>query len=892
MAEDITRIIEVDTSASVKTVRELQEEVAALNKDLQSLKEGTTEYAAAQQQAAQKQQQLSAAFEISRESAEDMAVSAERLAGIAAEDQKAIAGVVEAMRAMGDAGTGANGVLQDSADTLGVVTESVRQQTAAVSELEQQQNAFIQQAVQEAGILSDVSNQRKALNKAISDGTISEEDAVRMKEQLLKVETTYKASLSETQATLKATTKQMQAAAGSYDQMSQQLGQLRNAYRQMSKAARESTEGKAVIGKIQNLDKELKNIDASMGNFQRNVGNYNESLGGLGKAFAALKGSISMIGVAVGVAVGVFKSLKGTIDSTQTTGDAWSVAVVGWNSAWDVFKKSLASGTFENLTSRILEARDAGEQLAMVLDSVFERTNSINIQAAQMSETNAQLYVDMQDVNKSYEERTAAGEKYLENVTNIKNQEIEVAKEVRDAQLESLFTVTNTRRFASNEAREAAKQAFADGIKTYNINEKLITLANDYTTALNQQSQAQKSLSTSATTALLNSQIGSAASEKAADAFKKLQKVAGDSTQAVIDFVKQYNLSNDADVKGYVDSEVAYNKMLGDRLSQNRRVYNTINSIRKKQSDEDQKVADDTAKAANKATEEEQKRAKAIADANREIERRIELMNAELGTGTEEGDVALEQEKYRQELEAFNTMVMEKGITEANAMAYREALVAEHEARIADIRQTYRDAEFDALITELDKEMAAEFKSGQQILAQEKKNSAEKERIEKLKRDTTLNVASSTLSSLSTILGQETAAGKAAAVASATIDTYKAANSAYAALAGIPFVGPGLGVAAAAAAIVAGVANVKQILSTSTDGVGASVANSSASPATPAIVTPPAVIQEVPIVRSLTGASEEERLNQMASDQRVYLVYSDVEQAGQQVRVQQSETSF
>ena len=51
-------------------------------------------------------------------------------------------------------------------------------------------------------------------------------------------------------------------------------------------------------------------------------------------------------------------------------------------------------------------------------------------------------------------------------------------------------------------------------------------------------------------------------------------------------------------------------------------------------------------------------------------------------------------------------------------------------------------------------------------------------------------------------------------------------------------------------------------------------------------------MQEVETVRSLTGASEEERLNQMASDQRVYLVYSDVEQAGRRVQVQQSETSF
>lgn len=53
--------------------------------------------------------------------------------------------------------------------------------------------------------------------------------------------------------------------------------------------------------------------------------------------------------------------------------------------------------------------------------------------------------------------------------------------------------------------------------------------------------------------------------------------------------------------------------------------------------------------------------------------------------------------------------------------------------------------------------------------------------------------------------------GKAAAIAQAIVQTYTAANSAYAAMASIPYIGPALGAAAAAAAIVAGMANVKAI---------------------------------------------------------------------------------
>jgi hypothetical protein len=56
---------------------------------------------------------------------------------------------------------------------------------------------------------------------------------------------------------------------------------------------------------------------------------------------------------------------------------------------------------------------------------------------------------------------------------------------------------------------------------------------------------------------------------------------------------------------------------------------------------------------------------------------------------------------------------------------------------------------------------------------------------------------------------------KVFASAAALIDTYKAANAAYAAMAGIPYVGPFLGVAAAAAAVAAGLANVAAINSAS-----------------------------------------------------------------------------
>lgn len=70
---------------------------------------------------------------------------------------------------------------------------------------------------------------------------------------------------------------------------------------------------------------------------------------------------------------------------------------------------------------------------------------------------------------------------------------------------------------------------------------------------------------------------------------------------------------------------------------------------------------------------------------------------------------------------------------------------------------------------------------------------------------------------------------KTAAIAQATMKTYESATSAYASLAGIPYVGPVLGAAAAGAAVAAGLANVSQIKSAGSFATGGIVGGTSTS---------------------------------------------------------------
>jgi len=88
-------------------------------------------------------------------------------------------------------------------------------------------------------------------------------------------------------------------------------------------------------------------------------------------------------------------------------------------------------------------------------------------------------------------------------------------------------------------------------------------------------------------------------------------------------------------------------------------------------------------------------------------------------------------------------------------------------------------------------------------------------------REDALTATASTLGQIADLFGQQTAAGKAAAIAEATIQTYLSAQKAYQSTVGIPVVGPVLAPINAGLAIAAGIKNIKAITAVKTpDGGG------------------------------------------------------------------------
>ena len=125
-------------------------------------------------------------------------------------------------------------------------------------------------------------------------------------------------------------------------------------------------------------------------------------------------------------------------------------------------------------------------------------------------------------------------------------------------------------------------------------------------------------------------------------------------------------------------------------------------------------------------------------------------------------------------------------------------------------------------------------------------------------------------------------------IAAATVDTISGAIGAFMQASETipPPYGQIVGAITAAAVTASGIAEIAKLKSTKVSGTSS---QSSVSP--PAIVTPPTLTTEVANVRSVTSATEEDRLNQI-SNQRVYILSSDIEASQNQIRTQVAESSF
>ena len=238
--------------------------------------------------------------------------------------------------------------------------------------------------------------------------------------------------------------------------------------------------------------------------------------------------------------------------------------------------------------------------------------------------------------------------------------------------------------------------------------------------------------------------------------------------------------------------------------------------------------------ASKEATITERERLKFIQDA---IKVEEELLKIELEAATERARISQEQldlgDSTRKEIEEnailqarvieVETASLKRRRTLASELKTVELKAAKEKLDISEQEMLAAAKAFDneiklervksATINEIRDEDVEKQKGRAEVLNTIARDQGEVDiEIARLVSDTKFAVAQNIAGSLARLFGQQTAIGKAAAVAEATINTYRSAVAAYAAVAGIPGVGPIWAPLAAGAATTFGLANVRKIL--------------------------------------------------------------------------------
>jgi chromosome segregation ATPase len=248
-------------------------------------------------------------------------------------------------------------------------------------------------------------------------------------------------------------------------------------------------------------------------------------------------------------------------------------------------------------------------------------------------------------------------------------------------------------------------------------------------------------------------------------------------------------------------------------------------------------------------------------------------------------------EKEEKERIASSRRMIAAFVEEANTDVELQQLREMGYAQRATMDQAYTDS----LSAQIDERM----KKKQEELEEEKRALAEQKRLKEERTALAIDFAAGVADLAGSIAeiyeangeADEKSAKKAKAlrVAESIINTISGAVAAFTGtIKSVPGpVGIALAAVNSAAVLAAGYANVRKIQQQK---VGSGGGDGGAS--IPAIATAPATPASIQQVRTITGATEEQRLNAMAGDQRVYLVYSDVEAAARSQRVKVQETSW
>lgn len=625
------------------------------------------------------------------------------------------------------------------------------------------------------------------LNKSFADGAISEKAYQEATASLNTEVMANNKAISDNNNSIKANISIVQNQANSINDMRAKLALVTKEWSKLSEKELQNTDlGKELSARKRQLTEDLKRLEAATGDTRRNVGNYTDSI-----LKAASSTQMATTGVA-GLAGGMAGSING-IKAFNATLAANPIGAI-------VMAAMLLIQWIEKLASRSSAGGNEMQSAFAPIITIFDRI--------------------LDAVGKFFTF-------WFKGIAVVINGAIRLA--------DALGLVSaETKRLADEAARLKKEERDIYNTET----ERIVQLQR-----LRTEQEAQK--------AILADQTKSAeerkkAGEEALRLMKQEEDITVSLAQRKYDLIKSQNAlsdSTDEDLRKEAEALAAVEKARTDAAAKRKEIFGQITGFEKQLRDKALAESKAAAQASAKAYEEAQARKKQAAEElyNKQIQRLNDIMAAELlnnrriiaeGQSNSEieqahfekmqqlkSDLLSKQlEEGKLTLDAYNlaTEEMEVERLERIATLNAEARAKEQEVQLAnaqamaELQEANITSEFEIKQYQLDQKLAMEIANAEKIGADtrliELKYSKMREKIAKEEANAKLAMAGDLAGQLSSLLGEETAAGKAVAITQATINTYLGATKALAQ-------GGFFGIAQAAVVIATGLAQVGKIIS-------------------------------------------------------------------------------
>lgn len=762
-----------------------------------------------------------------------------------------------------------------------------------------------------------------------------------------------KDAMYATSGSMEDLTKAATGTSESYNSLVHRMAALKAELRSTDVATEEGKQRfKELAGQINEVNDKLKAMDELQGNFQRNVGNYpgsvghpfEEAFGKMSEASGQLEGSLNSVNevlkrtgqsggvlskIITGISTaakflssgkGIMAAVKGIRSFTSaqksaqvaTEGETTAlqgeaVAMTTATSATNKFKIALMSTGIGALIVLLGEVTAHAEELIETIGGVDEATKK------SLEDTKREIdsmTKSLQDQVEMHKARGATAEESL-------NMELDMLLKLKDAYGDYTAAVIEQEGLSSEAAQEAwekeketreelnnqllsakyAMEGFISAAETSKAQAGMTDLEKKIDNVHRTTKAYRKTLDTLFTQGIIGvkefqsylQRLRGAETQMIDDATKNANRAAAAAGKAARDEAKKIAK---AAADAYKSEEELLTEKYNEDLSKLKKYHLDTTDLTRKYNDDLAAIREKREQAEKKAEEERQAAEKKRLDE--------EAKNARM----QETALLKQQNDYSNHLKAVSNATIDDA--EERAEKEYEIQKKSNEDRIELLKQfselalARSDKEaylnYQQEIADLDLQIEENaLKEKQRIRQKDVKDAKDKA---KQRKDVLQAVASATSDILGSIADayesdEENAEKnakkiKALRIASAVIDTISGAIGAY--MQSVETIPPPYGIITgaiqAAAVTAAGIAQIAQIKNTKISTSG------EASSPSAAIASAPTLTTEVSNVRSVTSASEEDRLNQMAKDQRVYILSSDIEASQNQIKTQVSESSF